>query len=357
ITAHPLQPFSPRYFRGDDRLFSHSEGHCAGARALRSERADGEPAFLSSPLPDLDDGELALSLDDLVAFFRQPAVHLMRRRIGVQAAADVPPPEDHEPLELDSLDAYHVRTALLDRTLAKVDADEAFDRARAEGLLPLGTPGRSQFDQALGEVESFVDEIEGLRRGAPLDPVDVDIRCGDARITGHLGDLWPAGRLAYTTGRIAAKHRLALWIRHLALNANAAPLAPRNSVLLGRDQGRGVDRIDLRPVADATALLADLVALYRIGLRRPLAFFPRAACAYVMELRARDGQPDAGTRAMNAAYGQWRATKRGSPGESGVPAVARLFADADPLAADPDGELGFRTLARRVFEPLLDASE
>ena len=356
ITAHPLQPFSPRYFRGDDRLFSHSEGHCAGARALQGERRDGEPAFLAGPLPDLDDGELALSLDDLVAFFRQPAVHLMRRRIGVPVAADPPVPEDREPLELDTLDAYQVRTALLDRTLAKMDADEAFDRTRGDGLLPLGTPGRSQFDQLLREVEPFAREIEALRKGGPLDPLGIDLRCGGMRLTGHLGHLWPAGQLAYTTGKIRAKHRLDLWIRHLALNAVAAATAPRNSVQLGRDQGRGVDRIDLRPVADAHARLADLVELYRIGLRRPLAFFPRAACAYAEELRARAGQPDAEARATKAAYGRWRASKQGTPGESQEPAVARLFADADPLAAAMDDELSFRVLARRVFDPLLEAS-
>ncbi len=358
ITAHPLQPFSPRYFRGDDRLFSHSAGYCEGARALQGERADRASPFLAGALPELAGADLELSLDDLVAFFRLPAAHLMRRRIGLQAAGEVPVPEDREPLELGGLDAYQVRTTLLDRTLASVEIDEAFRRTRAEGLLPLGTPGRSQFDQLLREVEPFTTVLAALREGAPLEPLEVDLRCGVTRITGHLGDLWPAGRLAYTTGRIAAKHRLDLWIRHLALNAVAPPGAPRSSVLLGRGSDHEVDRLDLGPVDDAMDRLTDLVTLFRAGQRRPLAFFPRTSGAYAEELRAREGQPDAGSRALKAAYRQWRSSGWGQAGESEEPAVARLFADGDPLvAAGDDEELTFHALALRVFTPLLEAAE
>lgn len=358
ITAHPLQPFSPRYFRGDDRLFSHSASYCRGARALQGERTDSSQPFLTGPLPEPAEGEREITLDDLVSFFRQPAVHLMRRRIGVQTVADAPLPGDREPLELDGLDAYQVRTALLDRTLAKVDPDESFLRTRAEGLLPLGTPGRAQFDQLLRDVEPFAAKLTALQEGTPLEPLAVDLRCGDTRVTGHLGDLWPAGRVAVTAGLLAAKHSLELWIRHLALNAVAPPGHPCNSILLGRGRDRDVDRRDLRPVDDAALLLADLVTLYQLGSRVPLPFFPRAALAYAEAFRASGATPDAGSRAVDAAYRQWRPNRHGQAGESEDPSVARLFSVGDPLAPPgADEELGFCSLALRVFGPLLEASE
>ena len=358
ITAHPLQPFSPRYFRGDGRLFSHSEGYCAGARALEGERVEGPQPFLAAPLPEPGAGELELTLDELVAFYKSPSDHLMKRRIGVQTATELSLPEDREPLELGSLDAYQVRTALLDRTLAKVDADEAFRRTRAEGLLPLGTPGRSHFDQLLREVKPFARELEALQDGDPLPPVEVDLRCGGARVTGHVAELWPAGLLAYTTGMIGAKHRLALWIRHLALGAVAPAGAPTRSVLLGRGSDGGVDRMDLRPVDNPHERLTDLVALYRSGQREPLAFFPRSSWAYAEAIAAVGDAVAGHTPAVKRAYGQWQTNSwGGQPGEGDEPATARLFQDADPLAADPDDAQGFPALALRVLGPLLEASE
>ncbi len=356
ITSHPLQPFSPRYFLGDERLFSHSEGYCRGARALRGERTEEAPRFLAGPLPEPADEAREIPLDDLVAFFRQPAVYLLRRRIGLQSVADAPQPEDREPLELDALDAYQVRTTLLGRTLAKVDEDEAFRRTRAEGSLPLGTPGRSQFDELLQEVEPFAEDLEVLLEGGPLEPLAVDLASGDRRITGHVGELWPAGRIVVTTGRIAAKHRLELWIRHLALNAVAPATSPRNSVLLGRSRDRTVDRVELPPVDDAARRLADLAALYRLGQRQRLPLFPRTSCAYVEALRAAGDLPDAEALATHAARRPWRPNEHGQAGESEDPAIDRLFGDADPLAPlDADAEHGFRALAVRVFGPLLEA--
>jgi len=355
VTAHPLQPFSPRYFEGDPRLFSHSAGYCAGARALRGERSGTAPPFLGGDLPPLEEGPLEIQLEELVAFYRMPAAHLMRHRIGVKAATEAPIPEDREPLELGALDAYQVRGALLERTLARVDDDEAFQRTRAEGLLPLGTPGRSQFDQLRDEVEPFAAEVAALRAGAPHPPIALDLRCAGARITGHLGDIWTAGRLEYTAARVRAKHRLTLWIRHLALNAAAPAGAPRRSVLLGRGQGRGVERFELAPVEDATTRLAELAAIYRAGLCRPLPFFPQTSLAYARTMRELAGMPDAEVVALDAARGEWYSGwNRAGEGED--PSVARLFGGADPLEGDEE-DLGFHALALRVFEPLLESSQ
>jgi exodeoxyribonuclease V gamma subunit len=94
----------------------------------------------------------------------------------------------------------------------------------------------------------------------------------------------------------------------------------------------------VRPVADARARLADLLALYWEGLRRPLPFFPRAAYA------ACAAKKDA----LGAARRAWESPVQQGPipGEDADPYNALAFRGRDPLDDD------FLALARRVFEPL-----
>jgi exonuclease V gamma subunit len=82
--------------------------------------------------------------------------------------------------------------------------------------------------------------------------------------------------------------------------------------------------------------------MYRIGLERPLCFFPRASLEYARVLKI--SSPG---RALGAARGIWDGGDA-QPGESEDPYYQRCFETTDPLGDE------FRALSRRVFDPLLD---
>src|SRR6202012_4335280 len=79
----------------------------------------------------------------------------------------------------------------------------------------------------------------GLIAGAGADPIDVRVALGDGRllsgpVTGLTGHLL----LATTFSRVSAKHRIAAWVRLLAVTASA-PERPFAAATVGRGQGHG----------------------------------------------------------------------------------------------------------------------
>jgi exodeoxyribonuclease V gamma subunit len=132
---------------------------------------------------------------------------------------------------------------------------------------------------------------------------------------------------------VRASDYLAGWIDHLFLCATHPEAAACTTRWHSRD---GVYVLGL--YENARERLAELIALYREGLREPLRFFPRAAWAYVI------GPDDLGG-ARNKWYSYWRP----AIGESQFPPYRlALRGVQDPL------DERFSDLARRILVPLRD---
>ncbi|MGK4002826.1 exodeoxyribonuclease V subunit gamma [Sorangium sp. So ce1036] len=364
LVRHPLQPFSPVYFRagGDARLFSYAARFCEGARALIDPRVE-EPPFFHARLRPPDEPITAVTLDQLSEFFRNPMRALLRDRIGLrleEGDEDVP---DREPMDLSPLDKYQLGSDLLRRALGGDDPRAAYQYLRASGALPLGAVGRCRFEQRLPEIERMTAEIRRHADGEPLAPREIDLLAGGARVTGWLRELWPGAQVRYRFGKVKASNELALWIRHLALQLAAKPGDPSESLFVGYD-GK-VEVVRYRPVADALGHLAALVDLYRAGQEQPLPFFPETSLAYAKALVK--GQSEDAARA--AARSTFKPDGgRGAEGkESADPYIARVLGGRDPtdptlrLASAPGAgaspEHGFAELAATVFRPLIEHRE
>jgi exodeoxyribonuclease V gamma subunit len=96
--------------------------------------------------------------------------------------------------------------------------------------------------------------------------------------------------------------------------------------------------LTLPPLENAPELLADLVGLYRDGLRWPLHFFPQASWLYL-------------TEGIAKAEERWNGTDHSPyPAESSDSAMALCFAGQNVL----DNE--FELLAQRIYAPLQDVA-
>jgi exodeoxyribonuclease V gamma subunit len=363
VVRHPLQAFSPRYFGAglpaDDRLFSYATTYVAGAQKLAGARS-ARPPFLSQPLPPDPEASAVVTIDELARFFENPARGLLQHRLGIRLrhAGDVL--DGRDPLELDELHKWEIGQDLLRRRIAGEDLESVLASVAASGRLPQGTPGRCLYREISATVETVAAVAGSLIAAPRLEPRSLDETIGDVRLTGVIRDLWPAGQVRWQYARLAGRHQIGFWIRHLALCLAAPDGSPRVTFFVARaarDEG-AVYRF--RPVArdSARERLRELIDLRRLGLSAPLAFFPRTSFAYVERLR-RAGEPGAALEAARVQFfGDYRI-----PPERNDPYVSLALGDRDPLQGGfrffaGDGEPpGFRDLAERICGPLLDHRE
>ncbi len=333
VTEHALQPFSTRYFGADARLFSYAGEWLPGAQAQAGERRAQAP-FCAAPLPEAEQAEQVVELADLLDFFRHPARHFLRRRLGIVLDEAEAVLEDTEPFELERLTGYLIQQDLLAEVLDGSDSAAHRPRLQAEGLLPSGHFGAFAFEDCTAALDDYAAVLRP-HLGTPLPPLEVDLDLEGTRLRGWLDGLTDNGLVRYRHGRLGANDVLALWIRHVvhcALNPGAGT---------ARHVASDV-HLTLGPVRAPMDVLADLLRIYLSGRQQPLPFFPRTAWAFV--------QADAaGKDAMAAARAAWEPSDFGSQYTEAVdPCNALAFRGVD----DPLDET-FAQLAQTVFAPVL----
>jgi exodeoxyribonuclease V gamma subunit len=375
VVRHPLQPFDPRNFMAGriagERPWSFDAVTLAGARALTTERP-AAPAFLDRPLePRRDD---VVALDDLVRFVQHPVRAFLRRRLGIGVgdfSADV---DDALPVDLDALEQWDVGQRLLDALLQGADVQSAYRAEIARGHLPPGKLGVPVVKKLLSTVTEIAQAAEAETGAKTADTVDVRISLDDGRIvSGTVAGVRGEALLTTTFSRVAPKHRLAAWVRLLALSASD-PATAHRAVTIGkrRDKGDGITVASIAPLgwdagsrgAFARGRLATLVDLHDRAMREPLPIACKTTAAYA---RAVHGGADP----MHVASRAWEGDFN-RPGEADEPEHLLAHGEALSFAALCEGppradEQGpgwapgevsrFGRLALRLWGDLLDVEE
>jgi exodeoxyribonuclease V gamma subunit len=332
-----------------------------------------------------------VELTDLVRFVEHPVRAFMRQRLGISLYSAADEIEDELSVELDGLQRWGVGQRLLEARLRGIDQRTAILAEIARGTLPPGVLGKPVIDDLSPIVNGIVDRARtvapgvgavagaggvagvGAVAGVGGDPIDVRVALDDGRllngtVTGVSGDLL----LTTTFSRVSAKHRIAAWVRLLALTASA-PERPFAAATVGRGQGRGDVRTAwIEPLggdaeerlAVARAELAVLMDLYDRGMREPLPMFCLTSAAYAEA--ARQGQ-DGYVAAVKEWETEWNFEKEDREAEHQM-ALGGVLTLSEVLDIAPgDGEAGegwldveesrFGRLARRLWEGLLAREE
>jgi exodeoxyribonuclease V gamma subunit len=378
VVHHPLQPFDPRNFIRGDLVPGESWGFdvttLEGAQALRGPRAAPGP-FLADPLPGAP--EPVVALEDLVRFVERPVRAFLRQRLGITVGDFADEVEDSLSVALDHLEAWGVGQRLVEARLAGTDLRTARRAEIARGALPPGFLGRSAIAPIQPAVEAIVARATEVLDAGPPGSVDVRVALAGGRlVAGTVAGVGGDVLRAVTYSRVNPRHRLATWVRFLALAA-AHPERPIEAVTIGRARtgaGRGsqVTVARIRPLAPdpatrrAVALehLTALVDLRDRGMREPLPLPGLAAAAYAQAAAA-------GRNAEAAARKEWESTydrdrEDREPDHRLVFGGERDVADLLDEAPRPD-EAGdgweasdatrFGRLARRLWAGLLACEE
>lgn len=169
LVKHPLQPFDARYFAGDDaRLFSYSQRY---ARMQGSGDADAV-RFLQPSATPADALPAPMPLGELTNFYKDPARHLLERRLKLRLdALDEDRLADSEPLEprIERL-ASVARRLFFDEVLAQwFEGPEWQDGqwqpatppawVRLGGLLPVGRLGDLAWQDEVSAINAMAESV------------------------------------------------------------------------------------------------------------------------------------------------------------------------------------------------------
>lgn len=375
LVRHPLQPFDPRNFApgalAGGEAWSFDRVTLDGARALSSPRRR-VPPFLPGPLPPA--GGSVIELEDLVRFVEHPVRAFLRQRLGISLGGAAEEIADGLPVELDGLELWGVGQRLLEARLGGVDGRTAIRAEIARGTLPPGRLGHPVINAVYPLVDAIASQAASLATAGPVgDPLDVRVELADGRrlsgtVSGVSGDVL----LSATYSRVAAKHRLAAWVRLLALAASR-PERELSAATVGRASGRDDVRVSrvgpLAPSAAervrvARAQLEALIDLHDRGLREPLPLFAATSAAYAA---AAAGGLDPVVAAEREWRTEWRFDREDrEPEHQYVLGGVRTFSElmelrpradeaGDGWAEEDPSRVG--RLARRLWAGLLDREQ
>jgi exodeoxyribonuclease V gamma subunit len=345
VVRHPLQPFDERNFTSGelvrDRVWSFDRVTLRGALALGGERTLPGP-FLSGPLAPLE--TTLIELDDLVRFVERPVRAFLRRRLGITVGDRSDELRDALPVELDGLELWGVGQRLLDARLAGAGSRAAALAEIARGTLPPGVLGRPVIERVLPIVDEIVAHVPAGDAGS----VDVKVALADGRtLSGTVPGVAGAVLRTVIYARVSPRHRLAAWVRLLALTA-AHPELEVAAITLGRAPSGSDGRVTIARIppldadpAASRALALDhlrvLADLYDRGMREPPPLACASSAAYAAAARAGGDPVSAGRSAWESAYGFPR--EDAEPEHQLVLGGVRTFAEllAAPGRADERG--------------------
>ncbi len=316
VVRHPLQPFDARNFAAGrvvarERAWSFDRVALDGARAIVGPRAGEEP-FLPAPLADA--AGPVVELDGLVRFVERPVRAFLRQRLGISVADYDEDVADALPVELDGLGVWAVGQRLVDGVLGGAELDACVEAEVARGTLPPGALSAGVIERVRPTVTDIAAAATTLLVVAG-DPgsVEVNALIGERRFLrgtapGVRGDV--LGAVTYS--RVSPRHRLAAWVRLLALTASH-PQRPFQAVTIGRARS-GADgaRVTVARIAvlgedgearreRALRSLRTLVDVYDRGMREALPIACMSSAAYAAAAAR-------GANAVAAARGAWESS-------------------------------------------------
>ncbi len=371
---HRLQPFSPAYFPADPRasaLFTYASEWGEPPPLPRDAAQSASALALALALAPAVRDE-PLSLRDLAAFLRDPVKAFFQQRLRVAFTSDDAASDDHEPFEVDALEAWQLQGELIRaqaEALARGDDDlQTAARQRLARMHRSGSLAGGGFGEVIGaELLAPMADLfaryraELARWPQPLDAqyalrVDGGPRgLGVEDWIGELrgGDDGARARLFLDPGALIKdrKYRgeplIGYWVGHLAAQVASGAVT---TVIVGK-----VGSVEFAPLAtdEARAHLLTMMTAWDDGMRRPLPLAVKTAFAW---LRKRpdvaDVPPGAGAAQCAEAYEAARVVYDGAPLQPGERDtnlyLQRVFPDCAALVAS--GE--FDALACALLLPL-----
>ncbi|MCX8109809.1 MAG: exodeoxyribonuclease V subunit gamma, partial [Syntrophorhabdaceae bacterium] len=334
IKKHPLQAFSPRYFQKDSNIFSYSQEDYEAITVCKEKEYNERP-FIITPLNEPAFDFRNITNAELKRFFLHPVKYFFNNRLGIFLDEKSTTPKDEEPLELDNLDEFIIRTSLTDKMVSYADPKKAMETIYGQGILPPRSPGRVFLDRTMNEAKTFLKKITGFIDDRK-DPIDFTISIDEFKIKVRIEDIYSLGIVRYRcSNKIKAKYIIELWIDHVLMNL----YKPEKSFYLSMNETHS-----FKPINNGEDIIKSLLKVYEEGIKTPISFFPETSFRYAEQLKKKGHGA-----ALASAKNKWKnENKEGEPAESEDPYYRFCFGDYEPL------DEAFTEISNTVLEPLLE---
>lgn len=270
-------------------------------------------------------------------------------------------------MSLDGLQKWEIGDRMLSQVLAGKRLEQVHEAERRRGALPPGELGLQILDEISAGVALIARAAEEHLGDQPSASLDVSTQLGDVQFRGTVNDVYGRTLVTASYSRLSSKHRIASWVRLLAVAA-ATGDTDWHAVTLGRaaDDARSARRATLTTPDNAIDLLRALVDVRHAGLREPLPLGVRSSAAYAEVATWNLGE------AYEKARAEWTSTGSGpyrKIQENDDSAICTVHGDDAPFSIlwdapaphderwVPDEARRFVQLALRVWRPLLDHEE
>jgi len=344
FTRHRLQAFNPAYFMDNDKLFSYSEDNYKAAQNLLKKVIAPVP-FISRELSEVGEEWRVIDIDDLCAFFGNPAKFFLSNRLGIKFPEEEFPLEDIETFDINKLDKYLIEQDFLKHRIQGKDRNEFFNVLRASGRIPHGKIGECVVEEIGEEIDAFLNRIYPYTSKILLEPLKVDLNISGFNLTGQINSIHQDRLIQYRYAKIRPKDILKVWIYHLAMNLMKAEGYPLKSMLAGlsaKSSNKVWESFEYDPVGNSEVIMKALLEKYWEGLRKPIHFFPNSSWTYascLLKNKPRD-------YCINKASDKWLGGTM-IRGEAEDPYNTLCFSTNNPLDTD------FEQISTEIFEPLL----
>ena len=306
-TRHPLHPFSPRNFEGDEEgnpteeTLSHDPLWLEGAKVWREAQRNPKPRppFAIGGVEEPRRGVKNARVDLLNQLLKNPSEFFLKRGVGMSLLKDEVGTRERELLELDGLQSWSLRNRTLQLALALVEEDRelseevsyVFERVRAEGLLPAGKMGVVSFEQSFEGVAALVQRFKEARGDKQRTPLALSLSLPSGRSVRVEHDALFQDKLIFTTPSKhmrgespQGKRLLEPWLYHVAMSASGRDY--EGASLVAADGS--FERFPQLERRDAQALLDGWIEGLEHGLTRPLRFDPDLSWRFLEGRRAGD---------------------------------------------------------------------
>lgn len=301
VRWHPLHPHGWQDYAisGVEQPASFDRQGLQGARALQSAQAPRTPHW---QLEHVVPAELEVDIDQLIAFFVNPARALLRQAAGTTRSSF-----DHElqtslPIAPDHLASWSVGNDLFDALSAGHDAEQTRNSVWLSGRVLPGPVGRLVLDKQLADAQDVARSVRAATTGQ-LTLADCQLELSGVRLQGRV-QLFDGQVVVRRFGHPKPDDALSCWLRLLLAAADPDAGSGQIGGLL---VGKRCYRLGAPSRAQARQVLADLIELRRVGLEKILPLPLRTAAAHADLLSWKSGEPiDRARQAYREEDANWR---------------------------------------------------
>ena len=267
---HPLQAFSPEYFKQDSTLqtFDHTAQNTA--LALQTKSAEF-PAWIGElHLPAFE--QSVVNFRALLQFARDPQRWFVEQRLGIRQSGIESEMEVHESFELGHLEKYQLDQTILDSLQMGAAPHAVQQNLIASGAWPCGSVGESQLQQRISKIEGMKQAISQLDLGTAKQSTWFNVPLGDVHLEGAMNNEYENAYVFARFATLKPKDWIQAWLTHL--------LSGKTVYLAGLEGEEKIKIYQFRNAENRYGHLQNWVMAYCSAYSSPSAFWPTLSWAW-----------------------------------------------------------------------------